>query len=237
MSKKRGLFVIIMTTFCFVGLITTLILILNWKSDVSANSIINQEIEEYIEIDEQENIDINFNELKKINPDTVGYLEVPSVNIKYVVVKGKDNSFYLKHNFNRDYNIAGWIFMDYRNKADDSDKNMVIYGHDTFDGTMFGSLSKLLDKKNIRSEEDLIINFITEQGYKKYKIFSVYTIKPEDYYITTSFKENEFEKFKEKLKERSNFKIDVSIENKNIITLSTCQNHGVKRLAVHAIEL
>ncbi len=237
MSNKKRVLIIIITTFCFIGLIITLFLMIKWKSDVDDNSLINKEIEEYIEIDNQNKIDINFTELKKINSDTVGYLEVPSVNIKYVVVKGKDNSYYLTHNFNKDYNIAGWIFMDYRNKADGNDKNIVIYGHDSYNESMFGSLSKLLDTEKLKSEENLIINFITEQGYKKYKIFSIYTIKPEDYYITTSFKQNEFEMFKEKIKERSIIKIDVDIENKNIITLSTCQNHGVKRLAIHAVEI
>ena len=237
MSKKKRVLTFIVTTFCFIGLITTLVLMIKWKSDVKANSLIKKETEEYIEIDNQNIIDINFSELKKINSDTVGYLEVPNVNLKYVVVKGKDNSYYLTHNFNKDHNRAGWIFMDYKNRVDGNDNNIVIYGHDTSDGSMFGSLSKLLDKKRLKSEEDLIINFITEQGYKKYKIFSIYTIKPEDYYITTLFKENEFEKFKNKIKERSIIKIDVDLKNKNIITLSTCQNHGVKRLAVHAVEV
>lgn len=237
MNNKKRKIVMIITVFCFVGLITSLILIINWKKDMNENSIIYQEIEEYIEIDEQKNIGINFDELRKINSDTVGYLEIPSIDFKYVVVKGKDNSYYLSHNFNKKYNIAGWIFMDYRNKADGTDNNMVIYGHNTANETMFGSLSKLLDDKLSKDDNNLIITFITDQGEKRYKIFSIYTIQPEEYYITTSFKNNEFEKFKEKLKERSIIKIDVDLENKNIITLSTCHNHGVKRLAIHAVEM
>ncbi len=147
MSKSRKILILIMTTFCFIGLIISLTLMIKWKSDVDNNSLISKEIEEYIEIDNQNKIDINFSELKKINSDTVGYLEVPMANIKYVVVKGKDNSYYLTHNFNKDHNRAGWIFMDYKNRVDGNDNNIVIYGHDTSDGSVFGSLSKLLDKK------------------------------------------------------------------------------------------
>ena len=237
MNNKNKIGVTIITTFCFVGMIVTLVLMVNWKKDVNTNSKMKEKTEEFIEIDEQDNIDINFEELKKINPDTVGYLEVPNTNIKYVVVKGNNNSYYLTHNFNKEYNVAGWIFMDYKNKADGTDKNMVIYGHDTEDESMFGTLSRLLDENHIKNKENLMINFVTEKGLKKYQIFSVYTIKPEEYYITTDFSEQDFVKFKEKVKERSLFNLEASLENKNILTLSTCQNYGVKRLAVHAVEI
>ena len=237
MNNKNKIVVTIITTFCFVGMIVTLVLMVNWKKDVNTNSKMKEKTEEFIEIDEQDNIDINFEELKKINPDTVGYLEVPNTNIKYVVVKGNNNSYYLTHNFNKEYNVAGWIFMDYKNKADGTDKNMVIYGHDTEDESMFGTLSRLLDENHIKNKEHLMINFVTEKGLKKYQIFSVYTIKPEEYYITTDFSEQDFVKFKEKVKERSLFNLEASLENKNILTLSTCQNYGVKRLAVHAVEI
>lgn len=237
MNNKNKIVVTIITTFCFVGMIVTLVLMVNWKKDVNTNSKMKEKTEEFIEIDEQDNIDINFEELKKINPDTVGYLEVPNTNIKYVVVKGNNNSYYLTHNFNKEYNVAGWIFMDYKNKADGTDKNMVIYGHDTEDESMFGTLSRLLDENHIKNKENLMINFVTEKGLKKYQIFSVYTIKPEEYYITTDFSEQDFVKFKEKVKERSLFNLEASLENKNILTLSTCQNYGVKRLAVHAVEI
>ena len=222
---------------CFIGIVITVYMMKRSQGDSKTNLQIEKELEKNINIKDEEIIEIDFNKLKKNNADTIGYLEVPSTNTNYVVVKGNDNSFYLKHDFNKNYNIAGWIFADYRNKVDGKDQNIVIFGHDTFDGTMFGSLSKLLKEDYIEDKTNLIINFITEKEKKKYRIFSIYTIKPEDYYITTNFKEEEFENFKKVIKERSIYKIDVDLENKNIITLSTCQNHGVKRLAIHAVEM
>ena len=125
--------------------------------------------------------------------------------------------------------------MDYKNKADGTDKNIVIYGHQMSDGSMFGALSKLLDKENMK--DNLTINYVNEQGRKKYEIFSIYTIEPEAYYIKTDFTEQEFVKFKETIKERSLLKVEEELDNKNILTLSTCQNFGRRRLAVHAIEI
>ncbi len=236
-NKKRNL-AIVFSAFCFLGIIITSVLIMNWKTETDANKLVQKKIEEYIEKDKQQNsISINFEELKKMNSDTIGYIEIPNTNINYVVVKGKDNSYYLTHNFNKEYNVAGWIFMDYKNVVDGTDKNIVIYGHDVADKSMFGSLSKLLDEGNLENIENRIISFITDKEIKKYQIFSIYTIKPEKYYITTDFKEQEFIKFKEKVKERSQIKLEADLDNKNILTLSTCQNYGAKRLAVHAVEI
>lgn len=65
MNNKNKIVVTIITTFCFVGMIVTLVLMVNWKKDVNTNSKMKEKTEEFIEIDEQDNIDINFEELKK----------------------------------------------------------------------------------------------------------------------------------------------------------------------------
>ena len=155
--------------FCFVGIIATIWLMLDWKQDVSTNLHIKQNIDKIINIKEEKNI--NFKKLKQINPDTVGYIKVPNTNVDYVVVKGTDNDYYLKHDFNKEDNIAGWIFTDYKNKVDGTDKNLVIFGHDTADGSMFGSLASLLKEENIENKNNLKIDFITEKSKKKYKVF------------------------------------------------------------------
>ena len=234
---KKKFFTIIFIIFCFVGILTTTCLLVSWKNDVSTNLQVKKKLEKYLKVDEKEDIGIDFDELKKINPDTVGYIKVPNTKVDYVVVKGKDNDYYLKHDFNKKSNSLGWIFMNYKNKNDGSDKNLVIFGHNTSDGSMFGSLASLLKEEIINNKDDLVIDFYTDKDHKKYQIFSIYTIKPETYYINTEFRNDEFERFKEKVKERSKYKIDVDITNRNIITLSTCQNYGVKRLVIHAVEI
>ncbi len=243
MKKKKViklinlLFIII----CFLGVIFSLKNVLSWKISNKENEETFKKIDEIINesiITNEENetvYDIDFESLKKQNSDVVGYLKVNNTKIDYVVVKGKDNDYYLNHDFNKKKNKAGWIFTDYRNKVNGEDRNLVIYGHETHDGTMFGSLSNLLKEENLNDQT--IITFITDSSEKQYQIFSIYTIEPEDYYIKTEFSVEEFEKFKEKLKERSKYKININLKNKNILTLSTCQKYGAKRLAVHAVEI
>ena len=82
-----------------------------------------------------------------------------------MVVNGNDNSYYLKHNFNKEYNIAGRIFSDYHNKFDETDKNIVIFGHNTKDGSMFGTLKNVLDKSWQENRDNLEIILITEIGH------------------------------------------------------------------------
>ena len=164
----------------------------------------------------------------------MGYLKIKNTDIDYVVVKGTNNSYYLKHNLKKEYNIAGWIFADYKNMIDGNDKNLVIYGHDTKDGSMFGTLHNLL-KKEVQEKNENEIVFITENETTTYQIFSTYIIEPEDYYIKTDIKDEEYNDFLTTIKNRSNYdyKINVGTED-NVLTLSTCTDNGKKRVVVHA---
>lgn len=155
---------------------------------------------------------------------------------EYPVVKGTNNSFYLNHCFDKSNNSAGWIFADYRNKFDNTDKNIVIYGHNMRDGSMFGSMLNILNAKWYENEENTNITLYTENEKCMYKVFSIYKIENEDYYIKTEFKnDNEFEDFIKTLKKKSikDFNVDVSKDD-NILTLSTCANNNKYRVVLHA---
>lgn len=155
---------------------------------------------------------------------------------EYPVVKGTNDSFYLNHCFDKSNNSAGWIFADYRNKFDNTDKNIVIYGHNIRDGSMFGSMLNILNAKWYENEENTNITLYTENEKCMYKVFSIYKIENEDYYIKTEFKnDNEFEDFIKTLKKRSikDFNVDVSKDD-NILTLSTCANNNKYRVVLHA---
>lgn len=155
---------------------------------------------------------------------------------EYPVVKGTNNSFYLNHCFDKSNNSAGWIFADYRNKFDNTDKNIEIYGHNIRDGSMFGSMLNILNAKWYENEENTNITLYTENEKCMYKVFSIYKIENEDYYIKTEFKnDNEFEDFIKTLKKRSikDFNVDVSKDD-NILTLSTCANNNKYRVVLHA---
>lgn len=180
-------------------------------------------------------INVDINALKEKNKDTVGWINVNNTNINYPYVQGKDNSYYLNHSYDKSYNEAGWVFLDYRNNSTLSDKNNILYAHSRLDKTMFGSLSKTLKSNWYNNKDNHIIRLSTETENTMWQIFSVYKIPEETYYITTNFSnDSEYEKFLNIIKERSihNFSTDININDK-VLTLSTCYS-DTERTVVHA---
>ena len=201
--------------------------------DISKSITINDTVEDTTDDEGKYNID--FKTLKEKNSDTVGFLKVNGTDVETIVVKGKDNSYYLSHNFEKEYNTAGWIFADYRNNLDGTDKNIIIYGHNMRNNTMFGTLKNILNKDWQENEDNKFITFITENEESTYEVFSVYQIEAEDYYMKTDFNKGEFIKYVDSMKSRSryNFEVDVK-ENDSILTLSTCANDNKYRVILHA---
>ena len=237
MKKIINILITISIVICTIIIIYSSFKITTWHLNNKENKKINDELQESITISKGE-FKIDFDELKNKNEDVVAYLKVKNTNIEYIVVKGKNNNYYLNHNFNKEYNMSGWVFADYKNKFDGTDKNIIIYGHNIQDGSMFGTLHNILKKDWYENEENLKITLITNDGEQIYKVFSVYQIKDEDYYIKTEFAENEFQKFVENLKKRSihNFNEDLKDTN-TILTLSTCSASGKERVVLHAKKI
>ena len=180
-------------------------------------------------------IDVDINKLKEKNSDTVGWINVNNTNINYPYVHGKDNNYYLTHSFDKKYNEAGWVFLDYRNDKNLSNKNNILYAHSRLDKTMFGSLSKTLKSNWYNNKDNHIIRLSTETENTMWQIFSVYKIPEETYYITTNFNsDNDYQKFLNTIKERSihNFSTNLTTNDK-ILTLSTCYS-DTERTVVHA---
>ena len=237
-TRLRPWVIIIFTIICLIGIIYYSYKILLWYNHIQDNKKILKKTKESIVIHKENGInkyDIDFNELKKLNPDTIAYIKVNNTNINYIVVKGKDNKYYLNHNFEKKYNVAGWVFGDYRNNFDETDKNIIIYGHNTKDGSMFDSLINVLTEKWQKNKDNYDIVLVTENGLYHYHVFSTYSIIPEDYYIKTNFNNDNFKDFINKLKSRSIYDYNIEVdENDKILTLSSCIGDGKKRVVLHA---
>lgn len=89
---------------------------------------------------------IDFEGLQVVNPDVIGWVEIPGLAISYPVVQGTDNAYYLHHLFTGEYNSSGSIFADCHNQPDFTDQNTIIYGHNMKNGSMFGTLSRYQDE-------------------------------------------------------------------------------------------
>lgn len=85
-------------------------------------------------------IDVDFELLRSENPDVVGWIYCPDTEVNYPVLQSEDNNYYLRRRSDGVHQTAGSIFADYRNSADLSDENVVLYGHNMKNGTMFALL-------------------------------------------------------------------------------------------------
>lgn len=231
--------------------------IFNWYNDnIKTSNILESIDDDYIEVEDNDNteyigedtdvsdywyyitfplINVDFTELKKKNNDTVAWINVNNTNINYPVVQTDDNDYYLTHSYDKSYNEAGWVFMDFRNNSNLDNKNTIIYAHSRLDKTMFGSLSKVLNSDWYTNKDNHIIRVSTPYVNSLYQIFSVYVIKEESYYIQTSFSsDNDYENFLDTLESRSKYDFNTSLDkDSQIITLSTCYS-DTERTVVHA---
>ncbi len=241
MKKIKKIILIILIIICLFVMVESLYKIINWKQSNDENQATKEELKKYIIEEEPKETEvkkynIDFDKLQEQNSDTVAYLKVNNTKIDYVVVKGKNNSYYLNHNFDKKVNVAGWVFSDYHNKFDGTDKNIVIFGHNMKNGSMFGTLKYILKSEWFNNKDNHIILLADEHGEHYYQVFSTYIINVEDYYINTIFEnDDEFYKFINVLKNRSKYNYNVELEKTDkILTLSTCSSAGKKRVVLHA---
>ena len=179
-------------------------------------------------------INVDFNKLKITNKDVIGWLKVNGTNINYPFVQAKDNKYYLTHSFDKSYNSAGWLFLDYRNNSTDN-RNIIIYAHGRNDKTMFGSLRTVLTKNWLSNQNNYVIKISTEKENSLWQIFSVYHIPTTSDYLQTNFDSDiEYQEFLDMIKNRSSYNFNTNVNsNDNILTLSTCYNNSDK-MVVHA---
>lgn len=112
--------------------------------------------------------------LESINDDIVGWVSIANTKIDYPVIQSKDNSYYLRRNIYGDYSRAGMLFLDYRNTMEPADYNLLIYGHNMRDGTMFHTLTEFKHKKFVLAHP--VIELGTQTSVEHYEIFSVFLV-------------------------------------------------------------
>lgn len=175
-----------------------------------------------------------FKQLIKENEDTIGWLKIENTNIDYPVVKGKDNEFYLNHDFYGNKNSQGSIFMDFRNKIDLQDKHTIIYGHHMKNRTMFNDLNFYKDKEFFNKNRTFTLKSLYEE--ETYEIFSTHVYENDPYIIKTRFNNDEFKVFIDSIKEKAEHDVDIKIEEDDkILTLITCAyDFKDARYVVHA---
>lgn len=165
---------------------------------------------------------VDFDELKDINSDIIGWIKVQGTVINYPIVQGDDNTYYLKKTFEKQSNYSGAIFMDYLNAPDFSSDNTVLYGHNLKTGEMFGGLQKYEKKDYLKDHKYIWI--ITPEYNKQYEIFASYKTDERSEVYTLEFNSfADMDSYFRLAKEASYFSSDsILLQDDKILTLSTC---------------
>ena len=195
-----------------------------------------EEAEERKELKSNENredfpeMEVDFKALREKNPDTVGWLYVGSCGISYPILQGEDNDYYMNHTFEGTVNSSGAIIMDYRDDKYLKDWNTFIYGHNMKNGSMFGSLKKLLNDETLYDSDPYIYVYLPGYIYR-YKIFSYYKDKPDSKMYWTADTLQEYRQYIRDALSLSvrDLGVETSEEN-NMITLVTCSSSGAGKM-------
>jgi sortase B len=175
----------------------------------------------------------------EINPDTVGWLRIDNTNIDLPVVQRKTsdgNNYYLKVAFDGSNNKAGTVFLDARDTLTEKKRsdNLIFYGHNQKDKTMFGDLGKY--KNNLEFyKEHPYVTFSSNYRTDKYKIFAFFVtpVLPAqtrdgvifDYHNFIDLDKESYAQFIENIESRNEIITPVDVKyGDEFITLSTCSN-------------
>ena len=171
--------------------------------------------------------------LQEENSDIVGWLEIPNTTINYPVLQGKDNEYYMYHNYKKQKSKNGSIFLTKDYDWSIPSSNLLIYGHNMQNGTMFQELLRY--KKEEFYKQHPIIRFTTEKEDAEYEIISAFPsrvyYKSEKnvfryYYFVNAKNEAEYNEFVKNAKKASLYDIEATAEyGDQLLTLSTCSYH------------
>ena len=214
------------------------------KIEIDENQVKEtNETTEEANITTQENIEETINQqterilkvqkLQEENSDIVGWLEIEGTSINYPVLQGTDNEYYMTHNYKKQKSKNGSIFLTKDYDWSIPSSNLLIYGHNLNNGTMFQELLKY--EKEEFYKEHPIIRFTTNKEDVEYEIISVFKsrvyYKTEKnvfryYFFVNANSEVEYNEFVQNAKKASLYDIDKTAQfGDQLITLSTCSYH------------
>ena len=182
---------------------------------------------------------VDFEALRETGPDIIGWLSLPDTVINYPVTQADDNEYYLHHLYDGTYNKVGCLFADYENKADFSDRNTIIYGHNMRDGSMFAALNEYDEQSYFDTHKQMYL--VTPEGSYLCEIFAAFVAKPSESGSDTSpwrlsWKDDgSYTTWLTAMAERSVVETDVTVTSSDkVLTLSTCTPGGASRFIVMA---
>ena len=164
------------------------------------------------------------------NSDLAGWIQIDGTNINYPVMQSKhDPDFYLKHNFEKADSPHGCPYVQANCDLQTPSDNILVYGHNMKDGTMFSDL--LQYKREFFWEQHRIIRFDTLTAQAEYTVMAVFRGEAEDLFAYYQFADaetpQEFAAYVDACKNAALYETGVTAAyGDKLLTLSTCDDSG-----------
>lgn len=161
------------------------------------------------------------------NEDIIAYLILDGIGVEYPIVQGVDNNYYLRRDLYGNYDENGSIFLDSDNSSDFSDKGSVIYGHNMFDGSMFGNLESHYSSQESFNNTGKTFIVITPREKLIYDIVSSCVIGKDDKSLVMGYNDS-IDKIIDFLIYKSNIVNNGILysSDSQILSLLTCHGDG-----------
>lgn len=166
--------------------------------------------------------DIDFDSLRAINPDIVGWLYWEDTPVDYPIVQGEDNDKYLHTLFDGTYGFFGTLFVDSITEAPFRQFNTIVYGHHMKDGSMLAALRKLTDQN--WCDEHPQLELVTPDGKYHLEIWAFLNQPADSSVYTTNFHDADMQAdYLGSVQSLAAYTTDVSVSPDDmIVLLSTC---------------
>ena len=158
------------------------------------------------------------------NDEIVGQISILNTDFSMLFAQSNDNSYYLDHLLNKEYNKLGSTFLDYRTNIDSS-KKINIYGHNNNNvGVSFNYIMNYENEDFFNKYIKIIIN--TELNNYTYEIFSIQIVDSNYIHMKVDFNtDSEFNEYLDNVLANSLYKLDIDKSKvKRVLTLQTCTN-------------
>ncbi len=177
--------------------------------------------------------------LVALNKDSIGYLQIPAIDLLLPVVQGDDNEYYLYHTLTGESNKSGTLFIDSRDTKGIESQNAIIYGHNMKNDSMFGKLSNFMDSKFFNAGDNRYFYFYIKDKIYKYEIYSVHITAAvgETYSIIFPTPDSFVQYFNKMARASYHATTLTATGYSQTITLSTCVDDDSKRLVVQALRI
>ena len=176
-------------------------------------------------------IAVDFDGLKRMNGDCIGWIYIPDTVVSYPVMQTDNNSRYLETLPDGTTNKEGSIFMDFRSDPGLSDRNTVLYGHNMNNGSMFAVLKKY--RRSTFFDAHRTAYYLTPDGDYKITVFACLTVSATGEAYDMFQRAEDLRAYIRSALPKANASAAIDVDSvEQIVTLSTCTGSFGSRIVL-----